>query len=658
MLSFTSSFLLAEDASDRPAGLVPVTYVPKTDTNQFRWDIEKGGAIKQGTNNCFNGAGVIFVNGTSMSSISQHMTPDGLEYYLSASFYGGYSLSRHVTLDLTRSVVRYVDRIRNNDFQPKETIISIKTALGRHTAVQLLTNTGQKNPRELRKEDSGLLAYCQPQTGQLSVMMYVKGPGAQLVPSCANTSNFRFTYNYKVTIPPGESVAIIHGLAQRRIEQLPSQDQLKTLFQPFTSERFLSGLSALEKKSIRNRRLFSSASSTPFRKVTIESLGIEPAVVDLMAMGKQTKLQGNLLGNSLRVKTSYGEANIATDQIAAIVGKKSSLGNNLVLLRDGDVYSGTFQTDQLQFEMNTGHKVPLAMETLDRLIRKRSEQQLQIWKQNQARLQLHSGDAVLVTLAHEEQLMCETRWGSISVPLETISWLSPTEEPEFHRLLLDDGTNLKVKLKTERIPFSTKRFGECEFEVGTIHSLVRLLNKDQERKKIPNLSTPHLVLSDDHYLAGRLTAPTLTFLVQGQAVPIPPSQLHTVQRQFFHENQKEGTLLFRGQLWDAGMITGELEVPEKHLSVKAHHIQSVLKIPVQEILAIHVPSPVVPQNVKEKIAQHIERLGDANYRERERAERALRELGLLAKPQLEQASESATDPEIKRRTSALLDRFE
>ena len=82
---------------------------------------------------------------------------------------------------------------------------------------------------------------------------------------------------------------------------------------------------------------------------------------------------------------------------------------------------------------------------------------------------------------------------------------------------------------------------------------------------------------------------------------------------------------------------------------------NVATVPVRDILEIRVPSPTVPDALRAKIRLLIRDLASAEFDIRESASRELAELGQMARSQLTETIRLSEDPEVRRRSEALLD---
>ena len=75
---------------------------------------------------------------------------------------------------------------------------------------------------------------------------------------------------------------------------------------------------------------------------------------------------------------------------------------------------------------------------------------------------------------------------------------------------------------------------------------------------------------------------------------------------------------------------------------------------VQSLIA-DVPTPAMPEGLRDKISTLIRDLGHAEWEKREAASRELGDLGAMASTQLNEAVKQTNDAEVRRRAQALLD---
>jgi hypothetical protein len=80
----------------------------------------------------------------------------------------------------------------------------------------------------------------------------------------------------------------------------------------------------------------------------------------------------------------------------------------------------------------------------------------------------------------------------------------------------------------------------------------------------------------------------------------------------------------------------------------------VWDIPARQLRRLVNPIPVTDNSLMRRIGQLIQDLGHEQWKTRESATTALRELGPLARGSLQEALKSATDAEVARRLEELL----
>ena len=113
------------------------------------------------------------------------------------------------------------------------------------------------------------------------------------------------------------------------------------------------------------------------------------------------------------------------------------------------------------------------------------------------------------------------------------------------------------------------------------------------------------------------------------------------------------SLRFRADVWGGGHITGELQ----ELVVPVQTTRGALKVPVRDLVDVHVPTPIVPEVLRVRLRELVRDLGHPDWEKREAATIALAELGELAKSALERVVRETKDPEVERRARRLLDKL-
>ena len=245
-----------------------------------------------------------------------------------------------------------------------------------------------------------------------------------------------------------------------------------------------------------------------------------------------------------------------------------------------------------------------------------------------------------------------TPWGPREIALDDIFSLRALEEDQAgHRIELKDGSRFFAFLDAEPLVLRTLFFNDRLMHPTEIRTLITVQGRPSSDKAAGLLDNPHVVLAGENILVGKIDLPAIHFVSAGEAIPVPPGQikeLHNVSEG--NENGHAGPL-FSAEIWGGGIISGQL----REAMLPLRNGDCVWRIPVRDIVDIFVPTPSVPDTIREKLARLIRDLGHPEWEKREQATREIAELGYLVEQQLTEAYRQTQDPEVRRRVRMLLD---
>jgi hypothetical protein len=108
--------------------------------------------------------------------------------------------------------------------------------------------------------------------------------------------------------------------------------------------------------------------------------------------------------------------------------------------------------------------------------------------------------------------------------------------------------------------------------------------------------------------------------------------------------------VFEADLWGGGVVRGPLQA--ELLPVEGEGFR--WDLPVRQVVRLVNPVPVADSTLMRRIGQLIQELGHDQWKVRETATTALREMGPLAHAGMREMLKSATDAEVVRRLEELL----
>ncbi|MDH3583762.1 MAG: hypothetical protein OER86_06065 [Phycisphaerae bacterium] len=635
--------------------LVPATWSAKVDAAGFSWDINQYGAIAKGTN-VFNSANVLLIGGSQFSGQQRQMSRDGQEYVISG-VHKNVKVTRQIRLDAKSAVVRYIDSFHNPGSASMSIVAMVRTQLNSSTQWRV-TDQGRPLAGALAKSEYGL-AFGQPSNGRPAVLVVVGGPGGKIKPSVTNYSNYRFDFNYPLTIPAGKTVSIMHVIAQRNLAAVPAGKGLKDVFKPLKSVRLRKGMPLGLARTVVNFSFRGGLADSPSPLQTIsEVLGVEPENTDVLVIGEDTRLKGSASASEpLKVQTRFGSTDVDLATVAALTGSKFGGRRHRVYLRDGQILVGQVDATGLKFVTQSRQDVPLTLASLDRLVLQRRPDDGRVGPDIEGFVETLGGHRLAMQRDSSLALSFATPWGELELARSEVELVRPAEDQQPGQLIrLRDGSQFFGFMRGGGMDLKTLIFGDQKLLPAEIRSFsdVRVVRANGDEDE-PELSLPTVTLVGENTLTGRIDAAELHFLTLGHLIPIKPAlirQLTSLDDE--DELEDAGFVSFQAELWDGGTVTGRLKEAVLPIRISGH----VFHVPARDILEATSPSPIIPDAVRTEIARLIRQLGSVQWNQREQATTKLEEYGLLARPQLEQVLRQTQDPEVRRRVQTLLDGIE
>lgn len=649
-----ASAAVAQRQGRRQQTLVPANFRQVTDSQGFVWDVTPNGSINNGTGDSFDTAVELSVNGNSFQPQQQPMmTADGSEYVCTGRA-ASLMVTRRVKVDLKAAAVRYVDVVQNPTPTPVTASLTFSTRFGSSQAQALVTDTGVAAAGLLGKKDTGIVAFVPQNNTQMSVVFHLAGARSKIKPVMQSDQNVRFAFTYSVVVPAGKSVALLHGIAQRRLVAPPDAKAAAALLKPFNDRKWTADLPREVRRALVNQGgiSFDGMDDGTFL-ATLESLGVEPGASDVLAVGDVTRLQGTATCAGLSIKTCFGEAKIPLDDVAALVGRHHAGRRPRVFLRDGQVYSGELRAEGLKLTMNTGLPVELSADSLDRLVMHARGDQKDPPAEVFAMLETIDGDRLALVRGEGQRISVTTPWGDRTIATDEVRrWMAAADGQLGHRLLLGDGSRLFAFLDGQPLAVKTLAFGPRQLPAIDVRAIVAVDAKAAADSDPTDIASPYLVLAGENLMVGQVDLPAIHLVAAGQPIPVPPNQVRVMRSvSDADDGPGSGGRLFEAELWDGGRLSGKLR--ESVLPVRSG--DRVIEVLARDVVEVRVPSPTVAEGIRTKIAKLIRDLGHPDYTTREAARKSLAELGHLPRLQLEEALKQTTDPEVRRSVQALLE---
>jgi hypothetical protein len=570
-------------------------------------------------------------------------TPDGKEISMSSQQpLNGIAITRRITVMESAGALRYVDEFFNTTSRDVTLSVEIRHGLN-NTARELTSNLGRVIKDTLEAQESGILALPgDSERSAPALFLSIRAPKSALPLRLRVQNKYQISVFYTFMIPAGQSQTLVHGIAQIQLGAKASAEEICKACAPFALARLAKGLPKSVLKSAAN--LGSAADGFGGRDFfPNEFWGITPGASDQLALGKDSLLKGKVTMAGLALQREGGKVTPALDNIAAIAGPIfTDDARSWLWLRDGQRLLGTLDSGELRFTLLSGAELPVAK--LDRLVlAKSTEPALPL---AHPLIELLNGERIIIQ--PEGDFQASAPWGRMSVPWSELIALQKADDEVLGGLLcLRDGTRVRVLPQAEKSRIKTLTLGEQDMDLADLRRLITPLaatTSDEDAEP----ATSFLDLTGGQRLVARITDAALTLMIEAGPLALTPASIRELRD--VSEDESSPDRVFEADLWGGGVVRGALE----NAGIKVEGRGFVWDIPARQLRRLVNPIPVTDNSLMRRIGQLIQDLGHEQWKTRESATTALRELGPLARGSLQEALKSATDAEVARRLEELL----
>ncbi len=454
--------------------LVPANFQKHRDALGFEWDVQQHGTIGDGSNDCFDGAVALSVNGTNFQPQTSQMTSSGIEYVLERKNLNGFDVTRRILLDTKRSVVRYIESFHNPQSAPRQLQAQLSTTLGSSCA-QTITTSGQVFSGALGKKDVGLLTISNTQRPCVLFLLGDHRSGHQ--PAVNIRSQRHYQFNYTINVKPGKTATLVHLMAQRRgvtpasVAQIVKPLYRRRLIQPEIPRAL--------RRTVVNFSVGGWASLQPGAPLQpllalLENLGVERGEQDVLVTGEETRLRGRLMSEPWTVKTRHGTVEVAPDAVGMLCGGAGEGRPMRTFLRNGEILLGPVESHGLRFSTSDGVMVRLEPASVHMFVRAKQGDGKGVAPEHAvAYLETHEGERLALAGQEDLRIPAALPWGTAEFPLQAIECLTYVRNGQpGYRVALTDGSRLRVLLRGEALTVRTLRFGPIQLYPQAIARVV------------------------------------------------------------------------------------------------------------------------------------------------------------------------------------------
>lgn len=654
--------------SVRSERLVPAAMNVVTDKLGNSWNIEQNGTLGRVGNSMINSGLTLLINNQQFYASQPMMTADGSEYVLPSrmgSFVPGLHVLRRIRSMDREGALRYLEVLTNGNSNPLTLSVVLRTNFSGNYKTYL-TDQGNSGVVTLGPREGAVLVTPGSNQSNRAFLFTLSAQKSAVKPAITSQNKYGLTFQYNLTIPPGQTVAIAHAVAQVPVPREFDRQTLARVFRPVALDRLAATLPRELRPLVVNGDAGGALAGGASLTISpLKSLGVERGRSDILAMGDRTRLVGSASAARLSVTGPYGQAEVPFEQVAAIAGGHGGRRDGARLyLRDGQVLSGEVAAEDMRFAMSSGGRMNLQIESLDRLLLAKADTDDQWTAETVAMIETHTGDRLAVKAAADAPVALRgmTPWGALEFTLDDILWLAPVEdEPVGHYVEFKNGLRCLVFLTGQTLAVENPVFGACELDLARVRLIATRAARDGgetategagERPKAASALLPELVAAGGQRLLGSVVGESLSVLTPTGLVSVAPVEIRRMTNLTAADGETADASgpRFRLELWGGGVMDGYLADRELVLEVRGQN----WRVPLGDVREMVTPVPRLTDEAQQQIARLIGELGADAWQTREKATEELRDFGFVAQAILREELKANPDPEVRRRLERIL----
>lgn len=555
---------------------VPNRFEAIKDDFGFFWQLTGAGSFYTMGTNVFQSANELSVNGAKFAASAAYQLNETRFAFEQQS--AGLTVRRDVWIDTKRSAVRHLEILTNRSSDRALRVpIEVRTDFSQAWQ-DIYSNSGKLIDSRPSPRDAGMLLKFNSIDGR-SDLLYLFGDETGKVRPNFRTgnSNREIVFQYNLTIPAGETVAILYWTEQRTVTNLATAP---TLFDPIYHRRgpLKSNLPPeVAPELIQNFALPTSPEplATAFNKDALvglnrwlEALDAERGGEDILWMSRENQLRGAVKqGQSLGLETTFGAIQVEWTDVAAVRGGAGVDRYHEVYTRDGELLVGTATAPGARMGGADGREMTLEPGSFDALLLKIAENDGRVANEVWGFAELQTGEILAIQNGMESRLAFALPWGKIQVPLRTVKQLRSINLPSPRQQLeLEDGSRLTgFVVSNNSISIGTPRLGDLQLDAGQLRALWRAGTGDIEAEKdvpdfdqewVAGADTPTLWLNGGNRVPGNLVDQTFHILSDATVTEVSTRNIAWIRRT--EEGLLDGRPDFEIELQSGTPISGQL----------------------------------------------------------------------------------------------------
>ena len=589
-----------------------------------RWDIQiYYGTLQQGTSYIFSNASFLYLNGNNFQASNGQgkLNKKGDEVQIGPYSRNGLQIYRRVKVFSKQGIARWLD-IYVNPSSKAITISPMTRTQMNYGISSTKSNTGKGS---FTKKDFACRVTTQRNGGPAALWVPF-GPGIKKRPT-VNVNGNQLQCTYSIKVPPKSTVIIASFIAQNK-----NTSKLDKMMKNFPADSFFSDLDPKVREMIVNWE-FGSAG---FR-INLPRQGRS----DLVRLKNNNPMFGQIKNEMFPLTTMFGQANLPAKKVVGLITKPGGAGEVRVVLTDGQVLSGTMENHSLILSIASVGEQIIPISDIRHWSYRLTKEKPAALPSKQAYLMLRSGDRLQFEPG-SLKLRLQTRAGGVELLSKTLKQVQfDLPKGGIHRVLFTNGSTLGGIVEPDVLEMTTTEFGPQKIDRNLVRS-IDYINKPE----IADPNQTRVVMVGGNVMTGHLVVKSfqLKTVYRAEPVKIDPVNIASM----LPVANKQG--LVQITLWNGTILTGR-PIPDV-LSFQMDP-GPVVRLPISQLISLHQPNALPPDQVQTKVYKLIAQLGSETYSDRKDAQKQLERMGPTIVPILKK-HEKSKDPEIRQRIQQLL----
>ncbi|HET6428670.1 MAG TPA: hypothetical protein VFJ30_09695 [Phycisphaerae bacterium] len=592
-----------------------------TDSGGYRWDLQHGLQVGQGTNYLYGNGMYCQINGSNMQS------PDGRGWMNAAGdeveigpWNRGSEISVHRRCKVYRNhaFARWLDIFTNPTSSAQTVSVRVYSSINGMIATAATSSGGG----EFGEKDWAFVTAHGD--GRPSLLHVLCGPKSRVRPGVSIQGNCIYI-NYTLSVPPGKSAVMCYFESQGQ-----TAEELIKRMKAFRPREMLGDLSSEVRKLIVN---------FPVEEF---DAGIEldrrPSA-DGVQLANGDWILGTINNPSYRLQTLHGPMDLPAEKVIGFAA--SADGTVRAAMLGGQVVSGTPAAGAVELVLPTGGKLAIPFAGVQQCAYRISKDKPEEAPMTDPLIVLYNGDRLAFDAAGLK-LTLQTRHGP--VPMESGHLLQirlDGVQHGMHRAEFLNGSKLAGLLAGERISLPLKLGRSLDVP----REMVRAIRFAAETPEAEPMT--RMALSNGDVLVGRLADETLSLRTDFGEAPIRPDNLVAMA---FDPRQPDWAMV---RLWDGSTLRGQLRAEAIRFDVKPG---PTVTVHLGQIVSVERPDALPPEHVIRLVNQYVAGLSAPNFKDRQEAEDNLMRMDATIAPLLKKYLED-TDPEVRQRVRNVLEKL-